>query len=175
MNVRIFWVRAMKCMCAQTRPQSILSSERVFWGMEFEAMLTPREKIPCTGKFPQRRIEPATLWTVSPTTTNELFRPLHTVFNRTWANVCSKNICYCHEWQKVCSNLKKNKTPLQIQLKEKISFLCLNEWLFTECLNESALIKKGCFKAGSITKEIKSRFYTTFLYVWKCIGMHEMV
>ena len=23
-------------------------------------------KIPCTGKFPQRRIEPATLWTASP-------------------------------------------------------------------------------------------------------------
>ena len=43
MNVRIFWVRAMKCMCAQTRPRFILSSERVFGGMEFEPMLTPRE------------------------------------------------------------------------------------------------------------------------------------
>ena len=43
--------------------------------MEFEPMLTPREKIPSTGKFPQRRIEPATLWTASPNTTNELFRP----------------------------------------------------------------------------------------------------
>ena len=29
MNVRIFWVRAMKCMCAQTRPRFILSSEGV--------------------------------------------------------------------------------------------------------------------------------------------------
>ena len=36
----------MKCMCAQTRPRFILSSERVFWGMEFEPMLTPREKSP---------------------------------------------------------------------------------------------------------------------------------
>ena len=36
-------------------------------------MLTPREKIPSTGKFPQRRI--ATLWTASPNTTNELIRP----------------------------------------------------------------------------------------------------
>ena len=43
MNVRIFWVHAMKCMCAQTRPRFILSSERVFGGMEFEPMLTPRE------------------------------------------------------------------------------------------------------------------------------------
>ena len=38
-------------------------------------MITPREKIPSTGKLPQRRIEPATLWTASPNTTNELFRP----------------------------------------------------------------------------------------------------
>ena len=44
MNVRIFWVCAMKCMCAQTRPRFILSFERVFGGMEFEPMLTPREK-----------------------------------------------------------------------------------------------------------------------------------
>ena len=75
MNVRIFWVCAMKCMCAQTRPRFILSSERVLGGMEFEPMLTPREKIPSTGKFPQRRFKPATLWTASPNTTNELFRP----------------------------------------------------------------------------------------------------
>ena len=32
-------------------------------------------KIPSTGKCPQRRIEHATLWTASPNTTNELFRP----------------------------------------------------------------------------------------------------
>ena len=53
MNVRIFWVRAMKCMCAQTRPQFILSSERVFGGMEFEPMLTPREKSPLPENFPR--------------------------------------------------------------------------------------------------------------------------
>ena len=29
MNVRIFWVHIMECMCAQTRPRFILSSERV--------------------------------------------------------------------------------------------------------------------------------------------------
>ena len=36
----------MKCMCAQTRPRFILSSEGVLGGMEFEPMLTPREKSP---------------------------------------------------------------------------------------------------------------------------------
>ena len=51
MYVRIFWVCAMKCMCAQTRPRFILSSERVFWGMEFEPMLTPREKSPLPENF----------------------------------------------------------------------------------------------------------------------------
>ena len=53
MNVRIFWVCAMKCMCAQTRPRFILSSKRVFLGMEFEPMLTPREKSPLLENFPR--------------------------------------------------------------------------------------------------------------------------
>ena len=48
-----FGVRAMKCMCARTRPRFILSSERVFWGMEFEHMLTPREKSPLPENFPR--------------------------------------------------------------------------------------------------------------------------
>ena len=43
----------MECMCAQTRPQFILSSERVFLGMEFEPMLTPREKSPLLENFPK--------------------------------------------------------------------------------------------------------------------------
>ena len=43
----------MKCMCAQTRPRFILSSERVFGGMEFEPMLTPREKSPLPENFPR--------------------------------------------------------------------------------------------------------------------------
>ena len=43
----------MKCMCAQTRPRFILSSERVFWGMEFEPMLTPKEKSPLPENVPR--------------------------------------------------------------------------------------------------------------------------
>ena len=43
----------MKCMCAQTRPWFILSSERVSGGMEFEPTLTPREKSPLPQNFPR--------------------------------------------------------------------------------------------------------------------------
>ena len=43
----------MNCMCAQTRPRFILSSERVLGGMEFEPMLTPREKSPLPENFPR--------------------------------------------------------------------------------------------------------------------------
>ena len=62
MNVRIFWVRVMKCMCAQARPWFILSvsSKRVFWGNGVWPMLTPREisplpeNVPRGGSNPQR-------------------------------------------------------------------------------------------------------------------------
>ena len=40
-------------MCAQTRPRFILSSERVLGGMEFEPMLTPREKSRLPENFPR--------------------------------------------------------------------------------------------------------------------------
>ena len=40
-------------MYAQTRPRFILSSERVFGGMEFEPMFTPREKSPLPENVPR--------------------------------------------------------------------------------------------------------------------------
>ena len=43
----------MKRMYAQTRPRFILSSEGVFGGMEFEPMLTPREKSPLPKMSPE--------------------------------------------------------------------------------------------------------------------------
>ena len=70
MNVRIFSVRAMECMWAQTRPRYILSSERVLRGMESELMLTPREKSPLPKKiFPEeyRIHNAASSRTASPT------------------------------------------------------------------------------------------------------------
>ena len=45
MNVRIFLFHVMECMCAQTRPWFILSSEKVL-GDGVRPMLTPREKSP---------------------------------------------------------------------------------------------------------------------------------
>ena len=43
----------MTCMYAQTRPRFILSSEGVLGGMEFEPMLTPREKSPLPKMSPE--------------------------------------------------------------------------------------------------------------------------
>ena len=43
----------MKCMYAQTRPRFILSSEGVLGGVEFEPMLTPREKSPLPKMSPE--------------------------------------------------------------------------------------------------------------------------
>ena len=54
MNIRIFWVRAMKCMCAQYRLDlGLYSHPKVFMGIEFEPMLTPREKSPLPENFPR--------------------------------------------------------------------------------------------------------------------------
>ena len=84
MNVRIFWVRAMKCMYAQTRPRFILSSERVFGGMEFEPMLTPREKIPSTENVPRGGSNPRRCGQRAQALPTELFRPPHYIL--IWAD-----------------------------------------------------------------------------------------
>ena len=76
MNVRIFRVRAMKCMCAQTRPRFILSSERVSGGMEFETMLTPREKSPVPENVPRGGSNPRCCGQRAQARPAELFRPL---------------------------------------------------------------------------------------------------
>ena len=82
MNVRIFWVRAMKCMCAQTRPRFILSSEGVFGGMEFEPMLTPRGKSPLPENVPWGGSNPWHCGQRAQALPTELFRPpLHQVKN----------------------------------------------------------------------------------------------
>ena len=51
MNVRIFWAHSMEYMGAQTRPQFILSSERVFREWSQNPMLTPRENSHLPEKF----------------------------------------------------------------------------------------------------------------------------
>ena len=65
----------MKCMCAQTRPQFILSSERVFGGMEFEPMLTLREKSPLPENVPRGGSNPRHCGQRAQALPTELFRP----------------------------------------------------------------------------------------------------
>ena len=80
MNVRIFWVCAMECMCAQTRPLFILSSERggfffFFWGggggaWSENPYYLHEKKSPLPEKFSSeedRTHHAASSWTVSPT------------------------------------------------------------------------------------------------------------
>ena len=90
MNVRIFWVRAMKCMCAQTRPRFILSSEGVFGGMEFEPMLTPREKSPLLENVPRGGSNPRRCGQRAQALRTELFRPpsLPSMKNNHWSAGC---------------------------------------------------------------------------------------
>ena len=48
MNVRIFWLHVMECMCTQTRPRFILSSEGVL-GRGVRIHVNSKGKIPSTG------------------------------------------------------------------------------------------------------------------------------
>ena len=66
----------MKCMCAQTRPRFILSSEGVFWGMEFEPMLTPRGKSPLPENVPRGGSNLRRCGQRAQALPTELFRPL---------------------------------------------------------------------------------------------------
>ena len=65
----------MKCMCAQTRPRFILSSEGVLGGMEFEPMLTPREKSPLPENVPRGGSNPRRCGQRAQALPTELFRP----------------------------------------------------------------------------------------------------
>ena len=65
----------MKCMCAQTRPRFILSSERVLGGMEFEPISTPREKSPLPENVPRGGSNPRRCGQRAQALPTELFRP----------------------------------------------------------------------------------------------------
>ena len=104
MNVRIFWVRAMKCMCAQTRPRFILSSERVFWGMEFEPMLTPREKSPLPENAPRGGSKPRRCGQRAQALPSELFRPHMLLFN-------NNRIQRRNSWFFTISSLRRELSP----------------------------------------------------------------
>ena len=90
MNVRIFWVHAMKCMCAQTRPRFILSSEKVLGGMEFEPMLTPREKSPLPENFPRGGLNPRRCGQRAQTLPTSYSGPLNYAFKKIWKDRMAK-------------------------------------------------------------------------------------
>ena len=71
----------MKCMCAQTRPRFILSSEGVLGGMEFEPMLTPREKSPLPENVPRGGSSQRHCGQRAQALPTELFRPPHLLSN----------------------------------------------------------------------------------------------
>ena len=81
-------MKVMRCMCAQTRPRFILSSERVFFfffwgggggdGVRTHVNSKGKKNPLYRTNSPQRRIEPTTLHQVGQRaqhTTNELSRP----------------------------------------------------------------------------------------------------
>ena len=79
MNVRIFWVRAMECLFAQTRPRFILSPERVLGEWSQNSCYLQGKHPLCRKKnSPEenRTHDAAPSRTVSPTLPSELFRPL---------------------------------------------------------------------------------------------------
>ena len=61
--------------CVHRLGLGLYSHSKEFWGEWVWTHVNSKGKIPFTGKCPQRGIEPGTLWTASPNTTNELFRP----------------------------------------------------------------------------------------------------
>ena len=75
MNVRIFWVCAMKCMYAQTRPRFILSSEGVFEGNGVWTHVNSKGKIPSTENVPRGGSNPRCCGQRAQALPTELFRP----------------------------------------------------------------------------------------------------
>ena len=79
MNVRIFWVRAMKCMSAQTRPRFI---RRIFWWDGVWTHVNSKGKIPSTDKVPRGGSNPWRCGQRAQALPTELFRPhTHTHIN----------------------------------------------------------------------------------------------
>ena len=135
MNVGIFWVCVMECMCAQTIPQIWKS----FGGVESEPMLTPREKPPLLEA--KRRIKPMTLHTQH--TTNwailapgsllkKLLKPLGTFVlpSRKPVMMFALNNCI---FQYYDATLRGNWSSLFLFVEDHTGRLLIRmKWLFSE-------------------------------------------
>ena len=61
--------------CMHRLDLGLYSDPKEFWGNGVWTHVNSKGKIPSTGKCPQRRIEPATLWQRAQALPTELFRP----------------------------------------------------------------------------------------------------
>ena len=86
----------MKCMCAQTKPRFILSSEGVLGGMEFEPKLTPKEKSPLPENFPRGGSNPRHHGQRAHALPTELFRPHQLSYLWIFFNILSSAACHFH-------------------------------------------------------------------------------
>ena len=91
--------------CVRRLDLGLYSHPKEFLGNGVWTHVKSKGKIPYTGKFPQRRIEPAALWTASRNTTSELFWPhrmgLSVMYSAATEAACQttwKAEAACHLW-----------------------------------------------------------------------------
>ena len=70
--------------CVHRLDLGLYSHPKEFWGNGVWTHVNSKGKIPSTGKCPQRRIEPATLWQRAQALPTELFRPPERAINGCW-------------------------------------------------------------------------------------------
>ena len=91
MNVSIFWVRVMKCMCAHT-DLGLYSHPKEFWGEWSLNPCKPREKSPLPENFPRGGSNPRHHGQRAHALPTELFRPpfclLKTCFSLSLLKTC---------------------------------------------------------------------------------------
>ena len=76
--------------CVHSLDLGLYSHPKEFLGNGVWTHVYSKGKIPSSGKFPQRRIEPATLWTGSPNTTNWAIAAPRPWFN---SHFCHRSFC----------------------------------------------------------------------------------
>ena len=114
-NVRIFWVRAMESMCAQTRPRFIFSPKRVLRN-GVRTHVNSKRKFLCTGGSEESRtLYAASRRTQSKTLSTELFRPPPYV-----QVICS---AYFGDW---LAHIGLRAATLRQTLKIKLAVSCSN-------------------------------------------------
>ena len=126
MNVRIFWVRAMKCMYAQTRPQFILSSEGVFGGNGVWTHVNSKGKIPSTENFLRGGSNLRRCGQRAQALPTELFQPPNIVL------IFTLRVCYA-SWMRTYAD-RLNVQPTLHSLPRKPSPTHTLQWPGCNCV-----------------------------------------